>query len=90
MQSVREGEGTLLDNSMIVYGSGLSDGDRHNNENLPVLLAGKGGGSIDPGRHVVYPTETPLNNLYMSLLDRMGASVDFIGDSTGRLGNLTI
>jgi len=90
LKSIEEGEGTLLDHSMIVYGSGLSDGDRHNNENLPVLLAGRGGGTIDPGRHLVYPTETPLNNLYLSLLDRMGAPVDFIGDSTGRLPSLTI
>ena len=90
LKSVPEGDGNLLDHSMIVYGSGLSDGNRHNNENLPILLAGKGGGTIDPGRHVVFPTETPLNNLYLSLLDRMGAPVDFIGDSTGRLPSLTV
>lgn len=90
MKSVQEADGTLLDNSMVVYGSGLSDGNRHNNENLPVLLAGRGGGSIDSGRHVVYPTETPLTNLYLSLLDRMGARVDFLGDSTGRLSSLKI
>jgi hypothetical protein len=90
LKSVREGDGTLLDNSMIVYGSGLSDGNRHNNENLPVLLAGRGGGTVDPGRHLVYPTETPLNNLYMAMLDRIGAPVDFVGDSTGRLPFLTI
>jgi len=90
MKSVTEGEGTLLDNSMVVYGSGLSDGNRHNNENLPVVLAGRGGGTIDPGRHVRYQTETPLTNLYMAMLARAGASADFIGDSTGELPGLQI
>ena len=90
MKSISEGEGTLLDHSMIVYGSGLSDGNRHNNENLPILLAGRGGGTIDSGRHIVYAEETPLNNLYLSMLDRVGAPADFIGDSTGRLPGLKI
>ena len=90
LKSVREGEGTLLDQCMICYGSGLSDGNRHNNEDLPVLLAGRGGGEIDPGRHVRVPPETPMCNLFMSLLDRVGVSVDFIGDSTGRLSGLQI
>ena len=88
LKSVREGSGTLLDNCMIVYGSGISDGNRHNHEDLPVLLAGKGGGSIKQGRHVVYAKETPLTNLHLSLLDRMGASVPSLGDSTGRLTSL--
>ena len=88
LKSIPEGEGTLLDHCMIVYGSGLSDGNRHNNENLPVLLAGRGGGTVDPGRHIRYATETPLTNLYLSLLDRVGVSVDFLGDSTGRLSQL--
>lgn len=85
LKSIPEGEGSLLDNSMIVYGSGISDGNRHNHNDLPVLLAGKGGGSIQTGRHIKLEKETPLNNLYLSLLDRMGASVDQFGDSTGRL-----
>lgn len=85
MKAIPEGDGTLLDNCMIVYGSGLSDGNRHNNENLPVLLAGRGGGSIETGRHIVYDVETPMNNLFLSLLDRMGVSIDGFGDSTGRL-----
>lgn len=90
LKSVREGEGTLLDNSMICYGSGLSDGNRHNNENLPVLLAGRGGGTIDPGRHVRYPEETPMCNLFMTMLDRIGAPAPFIGDSTGTLPGLKL
>ena len=90
MKSIQEADGTLLDNSMVMYGSGLSDGNRHNNEDLPVLLAGRGGGSVDTGRHVRFPHETPLTNLYMSMLDRVGASVEFIGDSTGRLPGLQV
>lgn len=90
MKSIREGEGTLLDHSMVVYGSGISDGNRHNNENLPILLAGRGNGSIDSGRHIRFSQETPLCNLYLSLLDRVGAPVDYIGDSTGRLSGLKL
>ncbi len=83
-------DGNLLDNSMICYGSAISDGDRHNNENLPILLAGHGGGRIDAGRHIRVAPETPVCNLFMSMLDRFGTPVDFIGDSTGRLTNLQI
>lgn len=90
LKAIPEGDGTLLDNCMIVYGSGLSDGNRHNNENLPVLVAGSGGGTIDVGRHLRVKEETPMNNLFMSMLDRMDASVDYIGDSTGRIPELTI
>jgi hypothetical protein len=90
MKATPDGEGNLLDNCMIVYGSGLSDGDRHNNENLPVLLAGHGGGSIDTGRHLRVTTETPMCNLFMSMLDRFGTPVDFVGDSTGQLPGLQI
>lgn len=88
LKSIKEGESTLLDQCMIVYGSGISDGNRHNHENLPVLLAGRGGGSVDTGRHVRYEEEVPMCNLFLSMLDRVGAPVDFLGDSTGRLGRL--
>ncbi len=90
LKSIPEGDGTLLDHCMILYGSGLSDGNRHNNENLPILLAGRGGGTIDPGRHVAYSTETPLCNLFLSMLDRVGAPAPYIGDSTGRLTGLQV
>jgi hypothetical protein len=85
LKGIKEGEGTLLDNSMIVYGSGISDGNRHNHDDLPILLAGKGGGTIQTGRHVRHRRETPLTNLYLAMLDRMQAPVDAFGDSTGKL-----
>ncbi len=88
MQEVKEPNGTtLLDNSMIVYGSGIGDGNRHNHDDLPILLAGKGGGSIETGRHIVYPkrSDTPLMNLYRALFERMGAPAKSFGDSTGVL-----
>ncbi len=89
LKAISEGDGTLLDQCMIVYGSGLSDGNRHNNENLPVILAGRGGGTIRTGRHVRYREETPMTNLYMAMLQRVGAGVPSIGDSTGCLPNLS-
>lgn len=88
LAAIREGEGTVLDNSMIVYGSGISDGDRHNHDDLPILLVGKGGGTIKAGRHVVYPNKTPLNNLYLSMLERLEVKVPALGDSNGRLNSL--
>lgn len=90
MKSIREGERTLLDNSMVVYGSGISDGNRHNHDNLPILLAGSGGGTIETGRHLRYDIETPVCNLFMSMLDRLGVDAPFIGDSTGRLPGLSL
>ena len=89
MKNLREGDGTLLDNCMIAYGSGNSDGNRHNHDDLPILLAGRGCGTIRTGRHIRYANETPLNNLWLSMLDRIGSSVDRLGDSNGRLANLT-
>jgi hypothetical protein len=89
MKAVKEGNGTLLDNCMIVYGSGISDGNKHNHEDLPILLIGNGGGSIRTGRHVGYPTETPLANLYLSMLERMGILTEKLGDSNGKLVDLS-
>ena len=88
LKAVKEGDGTLLDHCMIVYGGGISDGNRHNHDDLPILLAGKAGGALKPGRHVKYPKDTPLTNLYVSMLDRMGVKVDSFGDSTGALAGL--
>jgi hypothetical protein len=85
LRAVKEGDGSLLDHCMIAYGSGNSDGNAHNHDNLPVLLAGKGGGSIQQGRHVRFPKETPVNNLWLALLGRMGVKLPSLGDSTGVL-----
>lgn len=91
LKDTPDGEnGNLLDNSMICYGSAISDGDRHNNENLPIVLAGHAGGQLDTGRHVRVARETPMCNLFLSMLDRFGTPVDFIGDSTGRLSELQL
>ncbi len=88
LAAVKEGERSLLDNSMIVYGSGLGDGNRHNHDDLPILLAGAGGGAIKAGRHLEYRKDTPLTNLYLSLLDYAGAPTEKLADSTGRLDGL--
>jgi hypothetical protein len=85
LKAVKEGDGTLLDHCMIAYGSGNSDGNAHNHDNLPILLAGKGGGTYASGRHVRFAKETPLNNLWLALLQRMGVKAETLGDSTGIL-----
>ena len=85
LSSMSEGEGSVLDNSIILYGSGIGDGNRHNHDDLPVVLAGGGAGTLATGRFVQYPKETPMNNLYLSLLDRFGVDIEAMGDSTGRL-----
>lgn len=88
LAAVREGDGTLLDHSMIAYGSGNSDGDAHNHDDLPILLCGKGCGTLSSGRHIRYPRETPLNNLWLAMLERMDLRIQSLGDSTGSLGGL--
>ena len=85
LKSTTEGDSNLLNNSMILYGSAISDGNRHNHDDLPIILAGRGGGTIDSGRYVVHSNETPLNNLFLSMADRMGARLDSLGDSKGML-----
>ena len=88
MKQVKEGEGTLLDNSLVMIGSGIGDGNRHNHDNLPVLMAGRGGGAVTPGRHIAYPRWTRLNDLYLSMLAAAGAPTQSLGDSTGVLPKL--
>jgi hypothetical protein len=85
LKATKEGDGSLLDHSMIVYGAGLSDGNRHLHEDLPTLIAGRANGTVKPGRRVVYRRETPMCNLFLSMMDRMGARMEHFGDSTGRL-----
>ncbi|RMG35551.1 MAG: hypothetical protein D6725_12305, partial [Planctomycetota bacterium] len=84
-KSIREGDGSLLDQCMICYGSGLSDGNRHRHDDLPVVVAGRGGGTIRTGRHLAFEHETPMANLFVSLLQRMSVPVTSFGDSTGPL-----
>jgi hypothetical protein len=89
LKSIPEGEGSLLDRCQIVYGSGIGDGNAHNHDNLPVLLAGRGAGTLNPGRHIKYENGTPLNNLYLTLLEHMGVQAEHMGDSTGKLSGLS-
>jgi Protein of unknown function (DUF1552) len=85
LKAIKEGEGTLLDNSMVLFGCGMSDGNRHDPNNLPILLGGHGGGALNPGRHIASPKNTPLCNLYVSILRAAGVRVESFGDSTGPL-----
>jgi hypothetical protein len=88
IQNAKDGNGTLLDHSMLVYGSSLSDSNRHLHDNLPVLLMGSGNGRFQGGRHVRYGKGTPMTNLYMTMLDGLGVHPEKIGDSTGKLEHL--
>lgn len=85
MRDIREGDSTLLDNSMIVFGSSMSDGNRHDPDNLPILLGGKGGGSLQSGQHIAVDGMVPLCNLYLTMLRKMGLETDQFGDSTGMI-----
>jgi len=89
LDAMKESDGTsVLDNSMIVYGCGIGDGNRHNHDELPVVLAGGGGGTLTPGRHLKLNNSAPMTNLYLAMLDRMGVKADKVGDSNGRLENI--
>jgi hypothetical protein len=89
MKAHQEGDGSLLDNCMIVYGSGISDGNRHTHEDLPTMILGSGGGFLNPGRRIVYRRETPICNLYLTMMEGMGVHQDTFGDATGHLPELT-
>ncbi len=91
LDSTRDHDGSLLDHSMVVYGSGLSDGNRHTHHDLPVVLAGKANGRITSmGRHVRYPYETPMANLFLTMLYHMDVPTGELGDSTGELNHITV
>ena len=85
MQSIQDGDGTLLDHSLILYGGGMGDGNLHGHADLPCLLAGRLGGRFRTGQHVAYPADTPMSNLLLTILDNVGVHIDSLGDSTGRL-----
>ena len=88
MASIPEGTGTLLDNSMVLFGAGMRDGNAHDPHNLPIVIAGRGGGTIASGRHLVYERNTPLCDLYQSILNRMGVPPGSFSDSNGELPGL--
>ena len=88
LKSIQEGDGTLLDHCMIVYGSAHSDGNRHSHVDLPTIVVGRGNDVLKTGRHIVYP-ETPMTNLFLTLLDKMGVPTDKLGDSNGKLQGLS-
>ena len=93
LRSTPDGDGTLLDHVMIVYGGGISDGQEHLVQNLPVLLVGGGAGQINyagGGRHLRFPKDTPMTNLYLTLLDKLGIPVEHFGDSTGKVDLLSV
>src|SRR5258708_11290595 len=83
LRSMKEGDSNVLENSMILFGSALSDGDRHDPHNLPLVLAGRGGGRIASGQHLQYGADTQLSNLYVSMLEAFGTPVERFADSTG-------
>jgi hypothetical protein len=85
LRSVREGDRTLLDNSLILYGSGIADANRHTHHDLPIVVAGGGGGQLETNRLLKYEENTPLNNLFVSMCQMADANLDSLGDSTGPL-----
>jgi hypothetical protein len=89
LRATPEGDGTLLDHAVIVYGCGLSDSNQHLHDDLPILVAGGAGGRLKGGRHVRYPKDTPLTNLQLTLLDALGVPLERFGDSTGRVRELS-
>ena len=89
LRAAQDGDGSLLDHSMVVYGSSLSDSNAHTHDDLPTLLAGGGGGALRGGRHLRYPDGTPMTNLFLTLLDRLGVHRERVGDSTGRIAHLS-
>jgi hypothetical protein len=89
MNNTPDGDGTLLDHSMVLFGSSIGDGNVHTHHDLPLVLVGGASADIKGGRHVRYPAETPMNNLLMTMLSKAGVPVEHLGDSTGQLTHLT-
>ncbi|MGE3512761.1 MAG: DUF1552 domain-containing protein, partial [Vicinamibacterales bacterium] len=85
LRDTPEGDANLLDNSMVLHGSGISDGDRHDHSDLPLVLVGGGAGRLSGGRVLRYPVDTPMNNLHLAMLEKVGAPVEKFGDATGVL-----
>jgi len=89
LRATPDGDGSLLDHLVLLYGGGISNSDRHTHGPLPTLVLGGGAGSIKGGRHLVYPQDTPLTNLQLTLLQKMGVPVEKLGDSTGQFRELS-
>ena len=89
MRATPDGDGSLLDHSMLLYGSAISDSNVHMHDNLPLVLVGGAAGRIKGGRHLVYPKGTPVTNLFLNMLDKLGVPAENLGDSTGRLEHPT-
>src|SRR5262249_40618530 len=85
LQSMHDGYGTVLDQSLILYGGGMGDGNLHRHSNLPCLMAGKLGGQFETARHLAYKLDTPMSNLLVTILKKAGVEIESIGDSTGPL-----
>jgi len=90
LKNIKEGDKTLLDNSMVLFTSDLRDGNRHSPRNLPILLGGRGGGKIKTGQNIIFQKDTPLANLYMTMLETMNIEEQSFGDSTGTLSSITV
>jgi hypothetical protein len=90
LKNTPEGDGNMLDHTLVMMGSGIGDGDRHNHDDLPIISVGKGNGIVSPGRHLKYARNTPLCNLYLNMLDGVGIKQERFADSTGRLTGLTV
>jgi hypothetical protein len=90
LRSTPDGDGSLLDHLVLLYGSSLSDGNEHSHHDLPTLIMGGGLGQVKTGRHIRYPKDTPMPNLFLTLLDKVGVKVDKLGDSTGKLELLSV
>ena len=88
LRGYKEGDATVLDNSMVLFGAGMSDGNKHSPRDLPLVLAGRGGGTLQTGRHLDYGADHPMANLHVSVMNRMGVKTDRFADSTGELAGL--
>ena len=89
MDATKDGDGTLLDHTMLLFGSSIGDGNAHTHHDLPLVLVGGASSNIKGGRHIRYAPETPMNNLLLTLLDKAGVPAETLGDSTGELDQLS-
>ena len=85
LKTAQDGEGNLLDHSIVLYGSAMSDGNQHNHAPLPIVLAGNAAGTVKGGRHLRNPKDTTMSNLLLAMLGKLGVERDSFGDSTGRI-----